>query len=381
MRVANENGRTTLHVAAAFSSPSVVALLLHAGALATARAMSDSTALHSCCLREFADVTVPIATLLLDAGAGIEARNDELDTPLIFACGYGSTTLVKLLLARGANALALNSSGHTTLMYACDNAQYGPEIVPLLIAAGVDVDRADHDGRTALNWAFSRGAVALEALAPHVVPARQFAHRLPSTGCPDPIGAMAYAVQFGFSCNSESLRDAVAGSNPASYCWALLRFDAAFVYDNSDRDFFRVMASCADARLWWLVAAELLVTRYPVSMDTLLHVAARANNADAVRACCSHMINPLLRNNAGELAVDCTTDKAVRALLVKYATWRPDTRVTHWFGPYFRGRARAWLLVCQHWRSTRVRAVQREMQLRVVYYIAQAEETDLRIMH
>ena len=45
------------------------------------------------------------ATLLLDAGAQVDARDDLLrSTPLGWACRWGRLELVKLLIERGADA-------------------------------------------------------------------------------------------------------------------------------------------------------------------------------------------------------------------------------------------------------------------------------------
>ena len=44
------------------------------------------------------------ATMLLDAGAGLDVRDDLLkSTPLGWACRWGRVELVKLLLERGAD--------------------------------------------------------------------------------------------------------------------------------------------------------------------------------------------------------------------------------------------------------------------------------------
>ncbi len=140
------------------------------------------------------------------------------------------------------------------------------------------------------------------------------------------------------------------------------------------------MAACTDTHTWQLVAGELGSMRHPATQDTLLHVAARANNMDAVRACCAHWrVNPLLRNAAGQLPVQCATAAGVRAALAGYAVWQPaPPPVSQWFGPYFRQRARTWLLVCARWRSSGARNLARDVCETIVRYIAAAEETFVR---
>jgi hypothetical protein len=123
---------------------------------------------------------------------------------------------------------------------------------------------------------------------------------------------------------------------------------------------------------------ELSTPRHPLTGDTMLHVAARTNNAVLMRACFDSHQNPLLRNRYLLLAVESATDAAMRAELHRYSLWRPTELVTRWFGPYFRGRARAWLLVCARWSRDGTRNVARDVQLLIVRFVAAAEETFVR---
>uniref|UniRef100_A0A8C8AQ12 Protein phosphatase 1 regulatory subunit 16A n=1 Tax=Otus sunia TaxID=257818 RepID=A0A8C8AQ12_9STRI len=66
------------------------------------------TALHQCCIDDDGDVV----TVLLEAGADVNARDSELWTPLHAAATCGHLRLVQLLIQRGANLLAVNSDGN-----------------------------------------------------------------------------------------------------------------------------------------------------------------------------------------------------------------------------------------------------------------------------
>ena len=155
----------------------------------------------------------------------------------------------------------------------------------------------------------------------------------------------------------------------------MLRCSGGVCLDGSAKDVFSAMSACTDTAVWRLVVGELLITRHPATEDTLLHVAARANNLEAVRVCMSHSLNPLLRNNSNKLAADAATDKAVIEELRRYALWRPKRKVMQWYGPYFRNSARTFLLVCERWRAKRVRVVTRDVRMLILSHLAAMEST------
>lgn len=93
--------------AAARSDLEEVRQLLSAGASPDLCNEDGLTALHQCCIDDLGEVV----TLLLEAGAGVNARDAELWTPLHAAATCGHRHLVELLVARGANLLAVTSDG------------------------------------------------------------------------------------------------------------------------------------------------------------------------------------------------------------------------------------------------------------------------------
>jgi ankyrin repeat protein len=93
-----------LCLATACSSPSIVRVLLAAGASVNDRNESGRTALHQVCLRyEDDDVRTIIAQDLLDAGADLSAVDDGSDTALTLASRYEQRALVRLFLDQGAD--------------------------------------------------------------------------------------------------------------------------------------------------------------------------------------------------------------------------------------------------------------------------------------
>jgi ankyrin repeat protein len=75
---------------------------------------SGQTMLHEVIARDHG-VGVSLATMLLDAGARTDIRDEFLkSTPLGWACRWGRVELVELLLARGADPIEAGAEPWTT---------------------------------------------------------------------------------------------------------------------------------------------------------------------------------------------------------------------------------------------------------------------------
>jgi ankyrin repeat protein len=83
-------------------------------------------------------VGVQLATILLDAGARLDVRDDLLkSTPLGWACRWGRVEMVKLFLARGADPVEADAEPWKTPR-AWAEKMHRPEIVELLSSARSD---------------------------------------------------------------------------------------------------------------------------------------------------------------------------------------------------------------------------------------------------
>jgi ankyrin repeat protein len=200
------SGRTAL-IIAAFTNPSaeVVRLLLAKGAKAGVMDGRHVTPMNAA---TFGNDTATIQ-LLLDAGADVETPDTFIGlTPLMNAAGNRNVNAVKLLLAKGAKVNAVSKTeglpkiqtgivefggwtplgmaaafgppeavnilldsgahidaqdyrGFTPLMLAVGTDRYDPKTVKMLVAHGADQRLTNHDGETALDWAYKFGDPAV----------------------------------------------------------------------------------------------------------------------------------------------------------------------------------------------------------------------------
>ncbi len=87
----------------------------------------------------------------MKAGANIESKDKDGNTPLLLAAMYGRTTIVELLLTAKANVDAVNQRGNTPLLLASEYGHF--EIVNRLLQAKANQFMINDNGENALHVA------------------------------------------------------------------------------------------------------------------------------------------------------------------------------------------------------------------------------------
>lgn len=166
--IAFETQSTPLLIASANGHDLVVEVLLRNNAKIAIKDARDATALHHAAQRGYTE----IAKKLLHAGSDVNARDKLGWTPLMKACYFCNPDIILTLLEAGADIDAETEQGRTALHELCrsptrvsssylslvniggtDNEATLAEIACMLIEAGADVNKLDHDHFTPLMFA------------------------------------------------------------------------------------------------------------------------------------------------------------------------------------------------------------------------------------
>ncbi len=98
-----------------------------------------------------------ITEILLNAGAKINARDSEKQTPLMRLDGDATPALVEMLVRHGVKVNLTDNEGNTAIVIAANGAK--AEVIKALIDAGADVRLSNKQGQTALMNSAANGDI------------------------------------------------------------------------------------------------------------------------------------------------------------------------------------------------------------------------------
>ncbi|XP_048185573.1 B-cell lymphoma 3 protein [Perognathus longimembris pacificus] len=158
--VYNHLRQTPLHLAVITTLPTVVQLLVTAGASPMALDRHGQTAAHLACEHRSATCLRALLDSAAPGTVDLEARNYDGLTALHVAVNTGCPDTVLLLLERGADIDAVDiKSGRSPLIHAVENNTLS--MVQLLLQHGANVNAQMYSGSSALHSASGRGLLPL----------------------------------------------------------------------------------------------------------------------------------------------------------------------------------------------------------------------------
>ncbi len=149
-------GKTALSAAFEAEQLEAAAALLEGGADPKVRLAGGATALHVAARNAKASAWVGALRALMEAGADLGARNAEGQTPLLAGLtGHLSKEGVEVMVAerRAVNDASVDG---TTPLIAETRGWSRPSVVRMLLAAGADAKPRGKDGWSALLWAITK---------------------------------------------------------------------------------------------------------------------------------------------------------------------------------------------------------------------------------
>jgi|GEM_PF-3480632 len=147
-------GTTALNIAAYRGNTKTVEALLKKGARTESGDVSGFTPLHAAAYEGHTETVLA----LLRGGAKINTADKEGNTAVLLAAGRSHAEILALLLTKKADFRKKTRKGETALHLAMQECPgRPPEVLEVLLKAGVAVNAARQDGKTALMLAAENG--------------------------------------------------------------------------------------------------------------------------------------------------------------------------------------------------------------------------------
>ena len=161
-----ESGTTPLHVACKYGQWEIVKLLMAAGADDTLKNAKGETPAHCACALANRilgdDLTSQQRLNVLNELKNLDLPGENGMTPLMQIQLLNHSTakeLLPMLIKRGVDVNRTDNNGMTALMYAADHSN--KDTIKVLIQAGADINQTDNEGNAALYYSLDSGDAGL----------------------------------------------------------------------------------------------------------------------------------------------------------------------------------------------------------------------------
>lgn len=153
------NGATPVAWAVRLGDIRILKFLIANGADVNIANFKRQTPLHLACMDADRKPHAEIARLLIEAGANVNAQDEELNTPLMIATRRGAESTVRLLLTGNADPWLVDNRSMTALMHAAAHDQQAVLNALFRCSNASTINMQDCGGWTALHWAVSVNSV------------------------------------------------------------------------------------------------------------------------------------------------------------------------------------------------------------------------------
>lgn len=143
----DKGASTPLHWASTWNKPEAASVLIRAGANVEARTDNGAAPLHWAAYRN----ALEVADLLIRFGADISATSEKGYTPLHWAAIGDAPEVARLLLTHNVDVNAASAKGGVTPLH-CAIRKKNRKILPLLIESGADLYQEAADGSKPISW-------------------------------------------------------------------------------------------------------------------------------------------------------------------------------------------------------------------------------------
>ena len=154
----DEDGNQPLHLACEQCYTETVQVMVSHGADTNAVNKLGQTPLHIIVSSGKKDFCA-VCEILLKHGAKTNEGDEDGNQPLHLMCEAGQTLTVTALLGYNANVSTKNNHGQTCLHKMASSRRDCPELCPLLIGMGAEVNAVDGNGDTSLQIALQKGNI------------------------------------------------------------------------------------------------------------------------------------------------------------------------------------------------------------------------------